>query len=252
MSKFISYILCLLIFLYACSIPARIDHVDKKQYSFSAKDYASVDSSVWQSILPYKTRLDEEVNIVLGKTLKAISKDQPEGLLGNFVADLSLEESKKYFYPADNKNIDFCFLNNGGLRAALPEGDITKRNVFEVMPFENELIVLTVNGSDVKQLLNYIVSKGGIPVAGLRMKIKNNEAADIMIDNAPFDSTKIYKVVTSDYLANGGDNLSFLANIKQREYVNLKIRDAMIEYIQQLRKDGKMIDPKLDGRIRNE
>jgi 2',3'-cyclic-nucleotide 2'-phosphodiesterase (5'-nucleotidase family) len=252
MSKFINYIFCLLIFLCACATPARLDHVEKKQYAFSSKDYASIDSSVWQNILPYKTKLDEEVNILLGKTLKPISKDQPEGLLGNFVADLSLEESKKHFYPADNKNIDFCFLNNGGLRAALPEGDITKRNVFEVMPFENELIVLTVNGSDVKQLLNYIVSKGGIPVAGLRMKIKNKEAADIMIDNAPFDSTKIYKVVTSDYLANGGDNLSFLADIKQREYVNLKIRDAMIEYIQQLTKDGKMIDPELDGRISNE
>ena len=59
-------------------------------------------------------------------------------------------------------------------------------------------------------------------------------------------------MVTSHYLANGGDNLSFLADIKQREYVNLKIRDAMIEYIQQLTKDGKMIDPKLDGRISND
>lgn len=239
-------------FYYACSAPARLDHVEKKQYAFSSKDYASFDSTLWQSILPYKTKLDAEVNILLGKTSKVISKDQPEGLLGNFVADLSLEESKKHFYPADNKNIDFCFFNNGGLRAAFPEGDITKRNVFEVMPFENELIVLTLNGSDIKQLLYYIVSKGGIPVAGLRMKIKNKEASDIMINNAPFDTTKIYKAVTSDYLANGGDNLSFLAENNQREYVNLKIRDAMIEYIQQLTKDGKMIDPKLDGRISNE
>lgn len=252
MRKSIYYTSFLLFFLYACSAPAKLDHVEKKQYVFSSKDYTSVDSSLWQNILPYKTKLDAEVNILIGKSSKAISKDQPEGLLGNFVADLSLEESNKHFYPSDNKKIDFCFLNNGGLRAALPEGDITKRNVFEVMPFENELIVLTVDGSQVKQLLNYIVSKNGIPVAGIRMKIKNKEAFDVTINNAPFDSSKIYKIVTSDYLANGGDNLSFLAEIKQREYVNLKLRDAMIEYIQQLTKDGKMIDPKLDGRITNE
>ena len=129
---------------------------------------------------------------------------------------------------------------------------ISKRNVFEVMPFENELIVLSMNGAVMKQLLNYIVSKGGVPVSGLRMKIKNKEAADAMINNVPFDSTKTYKAVTSDYLANGGDDLAFLADIKQREYVNLKIRDAIIEHILQLTKDGKMIDPKLDGRISNE
>ena len=208
-----------------------------------------MDSSILQSVLPYKTKLDAEVNILIGKSVQAISKNQPEGLLGNFAADLSLEESKKHYYPEDNKNIDFCFLNNGGLRAALPAGEITKRNIFEVMPFENELIVLSLTGSDVKQLLNYIVSKNGIPIGGLRMKIKNKEAVEVMINNSPFDSTKIYKVVTSDYLANGGDNLFFLAQAKKREYINLKIRDAMIEHIQQLTKDGKLIDPKLDGRI---
>jgi 2',3'-cyclic-nucleotide 2'-phosphodiesterase (5'-nucleotidase family) len=252
MNKFVNCILFLLFFLAACATPARLDHVEKKQYAFSPKDYASVDSSVLLSINPYKSKLDAEVNILIGRTAKAITKDQPEGLLGNFVADLSLEESRKHFYPADNKNIDFCFLNNGGLRASLPEGEITKRNVFEVMPFENELIVLTVTGSEVKQLLNYIVSKNGIPVSGLQMKIKDKEAKEVLIGKAPFDSTKTYKVVTSDYLANGGDNLSFLAEIKQREYVNLKIRDAMIEFIQQLTSEGKIIDPKLDGRISNE
>jgi len=249
MNRLINYIFCILFFFSACSAPARLDHVEKKQYAFSAKEYASVDSSILQNILPYKTKMDAEVNVLIGKSAQPVSKDQPEGLLGNFVADLSLEESKKHFYPEDNKNVDFCFLNNGGLRAALPAGEITKRNIFEVMPFENELIVLSMTGSDVKQLLNYIVNKNGIPVGGLRMKIKNKEAVEVMINNSPFDTTKIYKAVTSDYLANGGDNLSFLAEIKKREYVNLKIRDAMIEYIEQLTKGGKIIDPKLDGRI---
>jgi 2',3'-cyclic-nucleotide 2'-phosphodiesterase (5'-nucleotidase family) len=249
MNKFINCIFYIVFFFCACSSPARLDHVEKTQYAFNPKEYASVDSSILQLTLPYKTKMDAEVNILIGKSEQPISKDQPEGLLGNFVADLALQESRKYYYPEDNKNIDFCFLNNGGLRAALPEGDITKRNIFEVMPFENELIVLTLKGSDVNLLLNYIVSKGGIPIGGVRMKIKNKEAEEVTINNVPFDSTKTYKAVTSDYLANGGDNLLFLAEIKQRDYVNLKIRDAMIEYIQQLTKDGKMISPKLDGRI---
>lgn len=252
MKKLFVYIFPLFIFLISCSTPARVDHIEKKQYAFNPKEYTSVDSSFLQSILPYKSKLDAEVNIPIGKTAQAITKNQPEGLLGNFVADLSLEEARKYYYPTDNKNIDFCFLNNGGLRASLPAGEITKRNAFEVMPFENELIVLAVPGAQVNLLLNYIVGKGGVPVAGLRMKIKQNHASDVMINDQPFDSTKVYKVVTSDYLANGGDDLSFLAEIKERNYVSLKLRDAIIEYCLRLTKEGKIIDPKLDGRISNE
>lgn len=192
------------------------------------------------------------MNVVVGTTKQALSKDQPEGLLGNFVADLCLEETRKHYQPDDNKNVDFCFLNNGGLRAALPEGKITRRNIFEVMPFENELIILAISGYDVSLLLNYMVSKGGIPVSGLRFKMKDNKAFDVVINNAPFDSLKTYKVVTSDYLANGGDNLFFLAAAKQRQYVQLKLRDAILQYCEQLKAEGKIIDPKLDNRISHE
>ena len=82
--------------------------------------------------------------------------------------------------------------------------------------------------------------------------MKNKEAVDVTINNVPFDSTKTYKVVTSDYLANGGDNLFFLAEAKQRQYVQLKLRDAILEYCKQLKAEGKLIDPKLDKRISNE
>lgn len=239
------------IFLFSCTAPARIDHVEKHQYTFSSKDFASVDSTLWQNIIPYKSKLDDQMNVVIGITAQALTKDQPEGLLGNFVADLVMEQTPLNYYPADNSKPDFCFLNNGGLRASLPAGEITMRNVFEVMPFENELVVLTLNGTQINELLKFIVRKGGIPVSGLRMKIKEMKATEVLINNVPFDSNRTYQVVTSDYLANGGDNLLFLTEAK-KEYAGLKIRDAIIEHCQKLNEQGKVIDPKLDQRISNE
>ncbi|MFI5220656.1 MAG: 5'-nucleotidase C-terminal domain-containing protein [Bacteroidia bacterium] len=245
------YIFFLFVLFLSCHAPAHITQVEKHQYAIGSKEYASVDSTVWQTIVPYKSKLDAEVDVVIGKTAKALTKDQPEGLLGNFVTDLVMEISPLYYYPPGNSKIDFCFLNNGGLRNNIPEGEITRRNIFEVMPFENELVVLSMNGTQIKQLLKFIVSKGGIPVSNLRMKIKEKAAAGVMINNIPFDSTKIYKAVTSDYLANGGDNLFFLAEAK-KEYVGLKIRDAIIEYCMKENKQGKLLDSKLDNRIEYE
>ena len=246
LSKYLS--LCFLIFISSCSAPARIDHVEKHQFIFSSKEFASADSSMVQSILPYKSKLDAEMNGVIGKTKMAFTKDQPEGLLGIFVADLVMEETPLYYYPSDNSKADFCFINNGGLRASLPEGEITRRNIFELLPFENELVVITLNGSQVNQLLKFIISKGGIPISGLRMRIKENQPVDVLINNIPFDSTKIYKAVTSDYLANGGDNLFFLSETK-KEYVGLKLRDAILEHCMKLNKQSKLIESKLDKRI---
>ena len=72
---------------------------------------------------------------------------------------------------------------------------------------------------------------------------------NIYINNQLLDSTKTYKALTSDYLANGGDQLFFLSNVKERESVNLKVRDAIMEYLKQKSKAEEHIVVKQDQRI---
>ena len=117
------------------------------------------------------------------------------------------------------------------------------------MPFENELVVLKINGSLVKKIFNFIASKNGAPVSGTRFSIQNKEAVNISINNQAFDSTHQYKVATSDYLANGGDQLFFLANVKERESINLKVRDAIIGFLEQKTKREEHLVVKQDYRI---
>ncbi len=232
-----------------CGTHARITKVETKNYQLAKSGSSDVDSLLYYKILPYKKSLDADMSAVLAFSEQALEKGTPESLLGDFVSDACLSVANKAYYPSDEKPIDFIFLNNGGLRNSLPKGNITKGNVFELMPFENELVVLKLNGTVVKKIFNFIAAKDGAPVAGVKFRIKDKEAVNIEISNQPFDSTKTYKAVTSDYLAGGGDQYFFLAEIKEKESLNLKVRDAIIQYLKQKSKADEHLVVKSDQRI---
>ena len=118
------------------------------------------------------------------------------------------------------------------------------------MPFENEMIVLELNGETTLELVTFIAEKGGMPVAGLTLEIENNKPQNITIKGKPFDKNKTYKVVTSDYLANGGDKLAMLNQRINDKLTGIKIRDAIIEYFIEQNKKGVTITSSLDGRIK--
>jgi len=202
-----------------------------------------------KKIQPYKDSLDADMDVALAESAEALEKGQPESKLGNFVSDVCLLQANEIYRPDDGHAADFAFFNNGGLRNSLPRGVIRKRDVFELMPFENELIILTLNGATVQKIFNFIASKGGVPVAGLRMDIQNNKPVNPIIQKAAFDSTRLYKVVTSDYLANGGDQCFFLEEAVRRDYTGLKVRDALIGYITGKGQRKEVIHGVLDRRI---
>lgn len=242
-------LLFFLFFITACHSTATIDHIETKVYPLGTQGFTQTDSGIYKSILPYKEVLDSQMDLVLAYSDQVMEKGQPEGLLGNFVADVCLVQANKKYKSTDGHPIDFCFLNNGGLRASLPKGNLTKRKIFELMPFENELIVLTLEGTVVRQLADFISAKGGMPVAGTRITIRGKMASQMLIGASKLDTTRTYKVVTSDYLAYGGDNMSFLSDTKLREPIGLKLRDAIIQYLDEKKEMNETIKIELDQRI---
>ena len=232
----------------ACSQPGKITRIETKQYAFRDTVNGAIDSVLEKKIQPYREGMSGKMGEVIASSEVALTKGQPESLLGNLFSDVCFDMANEVYYTSAYNKADFAFFNNGGLRAELPKGVITRGNVFELMPFENELVVLSLTGSQVKKIVDYIASKDGVPVSHLQIKIKEKQPVEVLVNGAPFDSTKNYKAVTSDYLANGGDQYFFLADAK-KEYVNLKIRDAMIQYFQQQAKQGKRITANLDKRV---
>lgn len=245
------YPVLLILILYAgCKTAYKLQKTESNEYILSDSTNGAIDSSVYKMILPYKIKMEGTMSEVLAVSENAMEKGSLESTLGNFVADACMIEGTKVFYPADGRNADIAFFNNGGLRRSLPKGNITRGDIFELMPFENELVVLTTNGVGVKKIFNFIASKNGAPVSGVRFMIKNKQAIEIMIGDQALDTTKIYKVMTSDYLANGGDGFDFLPAMNS-ERVNLKVRDAILSYVIKEGKAGRIINAKKDGRISN-
>lgn len=168
------------------------------------------DSVAWKLLAPYKELLDADMNEVLCYTQRDLKKGQPESLLGNWTADLCLEIGQNRFQDT----IDVVLFNNGGLRYNLSKGDITKREIYQLMPFENELVVLSLTLKDAEGLMYYLDYTGGQPVAFSEW----------------FSTVKLpFYVLTTDYLANGGDKMKFFTGKKQM-HLGVKMRDAIIQH----------------------
>lgn len=241
-----------LFFLAACSAPAKFIKQESSLISIVVNDSVKEDASVKQLIQPYKEDLEKEMSEVLIISETIFEKAQPEGALGNLVADIVFEKGNERYRPDDFKYADFCLLNNGGLRVSLPKGEIIKGKVFELMPFENEIVVVTLSGEKISELIQYIKEVGGQPVSGLQIKSMNQPNAQALIKGVPFDKNKNYKVITSDYLAAGGDKMEFFKNAIKVESTGYKIRDAIIDYFTNQNQKGNSLKPHPGGRLTNE
>lgn len=212
--------------------------IDKDTEILADKEYAAY-------LLPFKQKIDTEMNEVIGVAAQTMKGHAPESLLSNFSADVYRQAASEYY----KGKVDIAIVNLGGLRTEIPAGDITVRKVFELMPFENELVIVWLRGDKLLALLNYFASMGGEGVSGLRMKISKKKAGNIYIDNKPIDAAKLYSIATNDYLAGGNDKMLQLAMYVKRVNTGIKIRAVLLDFIKAETKKGNMIQSKLDGRI---
>jgi 2',3'-cyclic-nucleotide 2'-phosphodiesterase (5'-nucleotidase family) len=236
--------------LWSCKPPS---YFKTKNSSTPINSNYNSNKQVDSLISPYKTRLDAEMNEVLVISAEEFPKERgkPETKLGNLVADLSLEIANNIYKPTDGGGIDFCLLNFGGLRTSLPKGEITRGKIFELMPFENELVVVTISESNFIKLIEYLKLSGGQPISGeMSFDFKEKENYEEELKQLfSEDGTSKFKILTSDYLANGGDNMNFFLNPIKTEPVGIKLRDAIIAYCIEQNKKDKQLTGKLDGRI---
>lgn len=185
------------------------------------------------------------MNRLLARSAQVMEKGQPESRLGNFVADLCFDQITR----GNNHKADFCVLNNGGLRRSLPEGEIRLGNVYELMPFDNTLVILELTGESTLKLLEYIARQGGVPVANLRMSIMDDVPRDVSVGGLPFDKRNHYRVLTSDYLAGGGDSMEMFIEAVNTVTTGIPVRDAIINHLEEIGHNNQSVIVETDGRI---
>ena len=233
----------------------------RTQYVTSSAGYANIpvtdslyalDKQIVQLYTPFKNRLEKDMLRVISYSENEMEKDKPESPLTNFLADLLLEEGLK---EVQNSGLNWApsvsYFNYGGIRTFLPRGEITVGKIFELMPFENEMVFVQINGSQMQEFLDKIAAKGGDSIGGARFVISGNKAVNITIGGKPLDTDGTYWLVTNDYIAAGGDEMEVFTQNKALLNTGKRIRDIIIAHLEELQKNGEVLNCKTDGRIAN-
>ncbi len=228
----------------ACNPVYRASSVQYKDYPVSN---FQKDSSLQLLLQPYADSVNSSMNAVIAQLAVDVDKRQPESTLGNLMADAMKLIGEKYYQTT----IDASFVNYGGIRIpSVKAGAITRGKVFEMMPFDNIIVLQKLKGTVLKEFLDHVAGRGGWPVSGITMKIKNKKAENIMIGGKALDMNAVYTIANSDYVANGGDDCEMLRTIPQLNKGFL-FRDAIIEYFTMFGKEGKPISMTIQNRVTN-
>ena len=247
--SFLSAIIATLALVVSCTQkPAQVSSIETEIIVVDSTFDALQDSAYLASLQPLRDSMDKMLNEVIGHVPEAMSAYQPESPLLNWAADALL-------FPVRMQHpdkADFSVVNVGGLRCSWPAGDLTVRSIFELMPFENQVVILTMSGDNVLLLADQMAAQGGQGVSGMTYVIDqaNKKALDVCVQGKPVQADKDYFVVTSDYLSGGADGMDALANFKERDYIGNKIRSQYISYVKTLTENNQPVAAKCDGRVR--
>ena len=230
-----------LIFFFSKNIAQDVT-VEFKNYRIVSQ--LKQDSNIIQWLSPYADSMHRSMNKVIGFSVSTLINKQPESSLGNFMADCMKAMAEKKF----NQKIDAAFINFGGIRSYISKGDVTVGKVYELMPFDNLIVLQKVKGTVLKSFLDKTAASGGWPLSGITMRINNRKATNIFINEKLLKEDADYIIANTDYVANGGDDCAMLKNIPKQN-IGYLLRDALIEYILMLTQQSKPIEAKMDNRI---
>ena len=185
---------------------------------------------------------EQGMDRVIGHTNVDLTRGgEGETRMGNLVCDAMREEV----------TADFAFTNLGGIRDEIPAGTVTPRQVFRVLPFGNSLMVFEMDGRLLKEVIEYRVSAGhhGVYMAGGKI-IYNKTRPDydrityFEVGGEPWDPDRIYRVVTSDFLATGNAGLYMLPLVPEEKKMRTSTTcmDAAVHYIERHSPIGNTMD----------
>jgi 2',3'-cyclic-nucleotide 2'-phosphodiesterase (5'-nucleotidase family) len=208
------------------------------------------DSAMEALLLPYRVQMAAEMEQIIGFSGLEMKKGQPESLLGNFLSDLLLKASEQIF----EEKVDLAVLNYGGIRrASLPAGNWTMGMLFELMPFENYVVLLSLKGSTLLEFLEFVAISGGWPVSSSlsmewQMLTDTLLLHTVTIQGQLLDPDQTYTLATVDYVAQGGDRAGMLIDQPRMDSAQL-LREVILREIQNMHKQGIPLQTTLGGRM---
>jgi len=223
------------------------DTLEVSSTSFSRIEIVGPEESLLSDeIQVYKDSIDLKLDLIVGYSEGFYTKTDFNDInfnssLGNLIADILFTQSDSVFNKQENKKIDFVLQNHGGIRSSLFEGDIKLTDIYKILPFENEIVIIEVFGETVEEIITFLRKEiNPHPISGLLISPDNG-----FIQGKLIDPSKKYYISTNDYLLNGGDNMFFLKNNSKVYRLGYSLRDAFIDFT----KTNLKLSSKIDNRF---
>jgi len=225
-------LLIAIFFAVSCSTSYKTENVQYSNYRI--QQYEEGSKSLASIVKPYSDSVNKLMNVVIGYNAAPLEKKSQGNTLGFFITDAYLEMAKQKFDP----KVDAAFVNSGGIRVPdMPAGTITQEKIFELMPFDNLMVLIKVKGSLLKQYLDTLAANEGVIESGITMQIVNNTVQQVLVAGKPLDLSADYTIVHSDYVVM---NTGLLKDIHR--YTNgYLLRDALLDYVKFINSQNKKV-----------
>lgn len=250
MKKYFYLLLGIFLFITSCKPKQyKLTSIEGKQVNVN--EGMEENPEVNDYLSPFKRHLHKYLGKVLCHNPSHLSKqitamNMP---IGNMIADATYEQVNPLFYKMKRQNIDFSIFNWGGIRTEIPEGDITTRTAFEVMPFENRLLIVELTGYKLYEMADFLIKTRLPHPLSKHIEIifdNKDNLVSLKINKKPVQKNKKYSILTYDYLAKGGDKMTFFLNPISVIDMDYSSRDALIDYFKRV----ETINTKTDNRFK--
>ena len=216
------------ILLSSCTSRINVSSVHSEKNQIISSEIK--DDPIYDSVIaPYKMKLAATMNTIVSHTNIDLIKNGDNSNLGNLLADYTFEGASDWAKKNNEPAVDAAVINIGGIRSTIGKGNILLRQVYEVMPFENEVMIVKLKGSDLQGLFDYYAKiQKNNPVSHLYIETDAGKFINGTINGEKINVKRDYYIATSDYLAFGGDSMNFF---KKGELIStgIKLRDLFIE-----------------------
>lgn len=226
------------------------DNLGNHTYHYVSEEIEE-DETLLALLNPYLEEVEIQLGEVIGEATDTFLNDDTrymETALGNIVTD-----SQKWFLNERGKSVDFAFQNGGGIRANLEAGGITKKDIYEILTFDNSIFYVSLTGEDVLNIFQMAATKintGGMPQVSENVNVTFNlsdqTVESLFINEAVVENTKVYNIAVNSFLAAGGDGYEVFNNAIDSIDTAVMQRDVLIDYIISL---GGVISPSIENRI---
>jgi 2',3'-cyclic-nucleotide 2'-phosphodiesterase/3'-nucleotidase/5'-nucleotidase len=207
-------------------------------------DSITPDPEVWRVASTALASVQAIVDRPIVSVAETMARGGPQYALGNLIADAQRAAI----------SADVAVMNNGGIRANLRAGPATYGAFFEISPFANLLMRMTVTGADLRAYFERVVGGPGVRahVSGARVRYDPARPAgqrivELTVGGRPVEATRTYTIAMSDFMATGGDGLALTGPAQRTESLGIVDLDALIAFVQQM--PGGVIRPDAVPRI---